>query len=195
MQPAGSVGRAAPVNRFVVVAAPRSGTGYLARVLKRCGVACGHEDVYTPHVAVGVNRPWWGRWQGDVSWLAAPRLDDIPDDVTVFRQTRDPRHTAASMVATGMFDRVHRYGWLAAYQQAVLAVIPDLFDEPTPYARAERVRVEWNRLADSRAVMSWRVEDITVGMLSGVFDAPPHRARSALAATPTTYNTHGDRTA
>lgn len=170
----------------MVAAPPRSGTGYLAAVLRCCGVRCGHEAVYTPAVAAG-GTPNWDRYDGDVSWLAVPRL--AGHHGPVFHQTRDPAATAASMVRTGLFSRRYAFGWRVPYQRTILQAIPDLFDAATPLARADRMLAEWNRRAAGHAVVSWRVEDVTVGLLVDVFDVDAGRARRALLEVPTTVNT------
>ena len=175
------------LNRFVVVAPPRSGTGYLSTLLNRCGIPCGHEDVFTPHVAVGA-RPRWQSWQGDVSWLAVLRLDDI--DVPVFHQTRDAEHTVASLIRTGLFDRPIRSGPLMPYQRAILTAAPMLFDDhATRWDRADATRREWNHRAALHAKNHWHVERITVDLLGDVFGVRSDQARRALDETPKNVNT------
>lgn len=61
-----------PPLRFVVVSAPRSGTGYAAKVFSALGLQTGHEMAYHLSAIVDGNFIWPEGQVGESSWLAAP---------------------------------------------------------------------------------------------------------------------------
>lgn len=88
---------------YLIVSTPRSGTRYAARLLSAAGLQCGHEQAF------GFRKLWsevgWrlerndreGVW-GDSSWLAAPFLDQVPEDVAIIYQMRNPLDTIRSII-------------------------------------------------------------------------------------------------
>jgi hypothetical protein len=95
--------------QFVVTGAPRSGTTYVARVLREIGVECHHERRFNPwEVVMEAYRlddiPW-----GDASWLAAPFLPMLPEGTKVFHVVREPLKTLNSIIGTGQIDWPHDY--------------------------------------------------------------------------------------
>jgi hypothetical protein len=87
--------------RFVVTSCARSGTLFMANALARLGHACEHEGRFTPSTT---SVPDFGRAQGDVSWLAAPFLADLPSGTVVVHQIREPLATIRSLVGVRMFQ-------------------------------------------------------------------------------------------
>jgi hypothetical protein len=89
---------------FVVTAAPRSGTTYVAKVLQKLGVDCRHEWSFTPwEVVTEKYRLNSGPW-GDSSWLAAPFLHMLPAGTKVLHVVREPLQTLNSIIGTGQID-------------------------------------------------------------------------------------------
>jgi hypothetical protein len=89
---------------FVVTGTPRSGTTYIAKVLRRLGVDCHHERWFTPWAVImeayrSNDIPW-----GDSSWLAAPFIEMLPEDTKVFHVVREPLNTLNSVIGTGQID-------------------------------------------------------------------------------------------
>jgi hypothetical protein len=80
---------------FVVTGCPRSGTLFTAEALSRLGHRCGHEQVFNPFVT---DRFSFGSAQGDVSWLAAPFLDRLPEGSVVLHQLRNPLAVITSLL-------------------------------------------------------------------------------------------------
>jgi hypothetical protein len=73
--------------KFIVVGTGRCGTGYVSKVLSKAGLPCGHETVYTIKGKVAPKRPL----MGDSSWLAVPKLLDLPYESTkIVHIVRDP---------------------------------------------------------------------------------------------------------
>lgn len=83
-------------RQFVITGLPRSGTGYMAKILQVGGVACLHEGVYTPD---GQN--WGTRW-GDSSWLAGPHIRDFWGPT--IQVVRHPFDTFSSLIAIEFFN-------------------------------------------------------------------------------------------
>lgn len=85
------------MTRILVTGCGRSGTQFIAKVLSFCGLRCRHERVYGAD-SVEYNRDKLGmlfdcRWRdhdAECSWLAAPYLDTLPEDVVVWHQLRHP---------------------------------------------------------------------------------------------------------
>lgn len=85
------------------------------------GLRCGHEEVFKPDEA----RIWESDLPGEASWLAAPFLPELDDDVLVLHQRRDRLQSALSLVRHGFFsegDIYRRYAenWVpTGYGEAV----------------------------------------------------------------------------
>lgn len=81
--------------RLLVTGCGRSGTQYLASVLRGCGLAAGHEQVFDhtldPAVPdrLEIERRWGGS-QAEVSWMAAPFLASLDGDLVLWHLIRDP---------------------------------------------------------------------------------------------------------
>lgn len=77
--------------RFVITGIGHSGTGYIAQVLQKCGIPCGHEAFF--HTILWETPPHPKVW-GDSSWLFFGYLDRFKKwvdskDLLVFYQKRD----------------------------------------------------------------------------------------------------------
>jgi hypothetical protein len=159
--------RSAEEPAALVAAAPRTGTGHLAAVLRACGLTAGHEA-------------WWGLeprcepdLDVDVSWLGT---FDVGFRGRRFAQTRDPRDAVPSIAAN---EGVHPWRVVLA-QHAVLT--------GDPVEDALRVWVAWTARAVGLAERWWRVEDLSADVLAGVFGVPCGRAEAALASIPPGVN-------
>jgi hypothetical protein len=111
-------------NKLAVTGVGCSGTGYIAEVLTKSGVLCGHELVYNPKTLLGFRsaETCWATHQldADASWLLAlnPRRHRGP----IVLQLRDPLRVAYSYLNLGFYswdDRRHR-----RYRAAVAAYAP-----------------------------------------------------------------------
>jgi hypothetical protein len=147
--------------RFVVTSCARSGTLFMAQCLSRLGHACGHEALFTPNTTAV---PDFGDAQGDVSWLAAPFLADLPAGTVVVHQVREPLATIRSIVGVRVFQTAPhplmdlRYR-LQSYRVRLARPItnprfvrfadrhcPGLFDIPDEPSRAAAYWVRWHRM-------------------------------------------------
>jgi hypothetical protein len=76
------------MKRFIITGMGHSGTNWVAKNLRDCGVKCTHEAVYRMELQTGE----WGDQQGEASWPAAMTLDmkQDPEVAVVLHQTRNP---------------------------------------------------------------------------------------------------------
>jgi hypothetical protein len=173
--------------RFVITGCARSGTLFIAEALARLGHACGHEVLYTPDTRSVVD---FGATQGDVSWLAAPFVRDLPAGTVVLHQVRAPLATVRSIVGVRMFQtkphpmmalryrlqyyriRFARPITNARFIRFAADHCPGAFSLDDEASRAAYYWVRWNRLIEesgSRAGLTYRryrVEDLDDTLLA-----------------------------
>jgi hypothetical protein len=202
------------MRRFVITGCGRSGTNYIATVMRRMGVSCGHENVFRHQ-----SRPPFDfhGYDGDASWLAAPWLTSLPDDVVAIHQLRDPMPTIRSWVSTGLFDRVRLEGGLIrhlgkrllhappagyyAHRVFVRRHAPEVFTERGPVTRAARYWVDWNRMVEHASAghpyLSFGLGQIDEGLVTRILDlieVPNHdRIGEALSSVPHDVNARPPR--
>lgn len=162
---------------FVVTGCGRSGTKYMAEVLKRCGLKCDHEGVFDPPVR-SVEIP--AGLDGDVSWAAAPFVSAMASGTKVLHQVRHPLDVISSFVSLRFFadppswsfrndvahrakarlvELLRRVGALERrvasssldYLRLALEHAPGIFEERTEVDRAARYWIEWNALVERLA--------------------------------------------
>jgi hypothetical protein len=150
--------------RFVVTGCPRSGTLFTAKALARLGHTCGHEEIFTPETT---SVPDFGDAQGDVSWLAAPFLSDLPTGTVVVHQLREPMATIRSIVGVRLFQtephalmqlRYRLQHYHVRFARPILNPrfvrfadlhCPGLFELPDEVSRTAAYWVRWHRLIES----------------------------------------------
>lgn len=166
----------------VIVACPRSGTGYVAQVVNAAGVPCGHESVF------GLDGYGdWGTLRCDVSWLAAPLLP--AESVRVAHQIRNPLRVVRSLVGIR---------WGSSFREFAERNLPELAAAQSPTEWAVRLWCGWVEMCERHAVATWRVEDLArnhvaadaVGRHVG---ADGNAIRSAARATATNVNARPHR--
>ena len=199
------------MKHFLVVGCNRSGTTYTTELFNRLGYRCGHEEVF------GVNPPGFsgfGKFDGDVSWLAVPYLDALPSNVLLLHQVRDPQLTIRSIASEGLFRpfsiKYHvavKLLWAVRrramprpsyYRRFAHKYSPEALTERGEYARAARHWVNWNEAIERFAAASghqyvrFRVEDIDVQLIheiqSMLGDEPSSNAAAVIAEMSTTTN-------
>jgi hypothetical protein len=100
---------------FVVTGTPRSGTKYMASLLRELGYNSTHERCFDPwHMLFAEERPDEAPW-GDSSWLAVPYLRDLPPATRVIHVVRDPVSSINSIIGTGQLDWPHDYRTFIAH--------------------------------------------------------------------------------
>ena len=159
---------------FVILAAGRSGTQYVARLLAAMGVRIKHENVFLPGKMKGQTRETLaGLYEeagvdGDVSWFAIPYMDAIPTDWRIVHLVRNPIRVIRSWVARGLWP-------LGVKNKTVKLVVDTLGWEEKqlsdPLACSIQYWYGWNSLiADfcsrRRSSMLVRLEDLSCNPVS-----------------------------
>jgi hypothetical protein len=176
-----------PHSRFVVTGCARSGTLFIAQALSGLGHPCDHEVLFNPDTQ---HVPYFGAADGDVSWLAAPFVGDLPAGTVVLHQVRDPLATVRSLVGMRVFQtrphplmpiryRLQRHRIRFARPIANPRFVrfaadhcPEAFEPDDETSRAATYWVRWNRMieeAASRAQLTYRryrVEDLDDDLLT-----------------------------
>ena len=172
---------------FAIVGTGRSGTGFVSSALTSCGVQTGHEQWWN---AFGVRAPGL---VGDASWYATNYLDDYGGKV--WHQVRHPLKVVRSMLGGPLFDD-DAPGWVAPFELERRSQSGyDITD--TPEAKALRTVAHWWETAEKHAERTWRLEDVTPGLLveladSVGVDVPLRYARTVVDAHGTGTNKHPD---
>ncbi|MCE5315888.1 MAG: hypothetical protein LLG04_00815 [Parachlamydia sp.] len=126
----------------LVIGTPRSGTGYIWKVLRTCGIPVGHERDGD---------------EGIVSWLFAVDSDNPawgPKPVEykfkhIFHQVRHPLKCIATMHL--IVDRAWRY---------ICREVPEINYNDPQLVRCAKMWVYWNLKAEKKAEMTYKVEAI-----------------------------------
>ncbi|MBI2706452.1 MAG: hypothetical protein HYX32_14360 [Actinobacteria bacterium] len=147
--------------KFVVTGVERGGTKVAAEAFSRLGLRCGHEAIFTPDIE---RVPSFGSADGDVSWLAAPFLDELPPGTIVLHQLRHPLDVIRSIIARRSVStkphamitaryRLQRRGIRVAapvsnpdFVRFASRHCPDLFSYPDENTRAAHYWTEWTQL-------------------------------------------------
>jgi hypothetical protein len=158
--------------QYVVTGTGRSGTVYLANLLTKCGVPCGHECIFTPwgleealarlrgQSAVQVSamsRESCGDWikdagevVADSSYMAAPFLDHaILRDARIIHVVRHPMDVINSFVIGLNYFRE----WMPpdAWHWFIYTHVPELRLDYHPLERAALYYLRWNRMIEARS--------------------------------------------
>lgn len=140
--------------KYLITGAARSGTGYIAQVLRSAGVHCGHEDVFS-HWGLEHIEGLAETWEADSSWLAAPFLEEsFLDGTTIVHLVRRPRDTLESLTLTAI---VHNRD--SPYFKFARRYLPSLGQYTGRILQVVHFYVEWNKLIEPHADVFHRVED------------------------------------
>ena len=158
--------------RIVVTGCPQSGLGFAAEVLRhldfprvsRDGLY-NFDNLSRPRAAI----EWPEGPYAEVSWMAAPLLERLPEDVVVVHLVRHPVHNLTAMQGSGYLSRGNGFpaNWLL--DGAAL----DLPGNAGDWSAKLKLWMNWNRLIEPHALMRIRVEDLyaTFGARLGADDA------------------------
>lgn len=168
---------------LLITGTGRCGTGYIAQVLQRCDVACGHEGYWHPEGIEGTTLDL----DADASWCAlALGLEGYRG--VIGHQVRHPLDVVSSLVKNPTTE-----GPYLELQRRLLPWQPD-----DPVTLAMLTAVVYARAAEAVAHRTWRLEDLAeptvvaaIANMAG-HRVTPSQAAAALAEVPTDYNWHGD---
>jgi hypothetical protein len=165
---------------FVITGCGRSGTKYVAHVLRACGVDAGHEDWFYP------GGPRRSGLDGDVSWLAVPALEARAWAGPTVLVTRHPVACVRSLVGTWFLTADG-----SPHTAFALEHEPELAELP-PVERAVEWWVRWNTRAARLAELTVPVETFTLPRVLGEVAAViGHQLDPAAAASVPTDVHHG----
>ena len=122
--------------KLIVLACPRSGTGYMAAVLNQLGVRAGQERLFA---------------DGTVDWRQVPR--NLTRFDLILHQVRNPLRVIESLT-TVAGGRGMRYLW-----QCLRRLPGGRIATGDWIADGARIWYDWNKLAEPRAVCTYRVEN------------------------------------
>lgn len=141
--------------RFAVVGTGRSGTGYVAELLRASGANCGHEGWWRPD-GTGDRTPGL---DGDSSWLALPDLESRAWSGPVAHVVRHPVAVVRSLVGTRLFHPDQADGPYARFAREHCPEVDGL----PPLEAAVEWWVAWNTRCAAVADVKLRVEDLRKG--------------------------------
>lgn len=142
--------RAPKPPRFAVVGTGRSGTGYVAALLKASGVNCGHEGWFRP------DGDRTGGLHGDASWCALPDIEAGAWKGPVAMVARHPVPTVRSLVGTELLHAARAGEPYPAFAREHCPEIGGL----EPLEAAVEWWVAWNERCAAVADVKLRVEDL-----------------------------------
>jgi hypothetical protein len=156
----------------------RHGSGWIAKVLNRIGVTCGHED-------------WWNPWPDDKtngftvdsSWLYLASGDKAP---VVWWQVRHPLDVVSSLAKQPLHE---------PYRAWALRLMP--WDPWDPIEWAMLACLTHMDAAHTQATRRWRLEDVSGELVVelardlGVYRVDAKAAQAVVDATPPS-NWHGE---
>lgn len=190
-------------RRILVTGCPRSGTGYVAALLRRLGVTCGHADHLNPErLELGVP-PWPTELGAEASWYAAAYGESLPAGTVVLHVVRSPAAALSSLWRSRLFRT-------RSVDRAFLERHAPVLLRGTPVQQTARIWSAWNEIAETaretsglrylrvrletldEASLRWLGElaerefdpDVTrraLGELSRTFARQPHESRDSLA--------------
>ncbi len=179
------------MSRLLVVGTGRCGTRYASHVLSAAGVRCGHEQVFTFRVALGIRQPRWATFTADSSWLAVPSLPVKARTILLVRHPLDVVHSMLQL------------GWFADDQRKDVARViyrhrPQIRAEATRPDKALAMWLHWNTCALPYAHAVVRFEDMTrdpraLLAPAGVTGRPTAAALEEILADPARVNTKDDK--
>lgn len=185
---------------FIITGCARSGTVYTAKLLTAAGAPCTHERLFslgqvnrlmakellTGGFTIYTRAPTTKEIQqlyfdpprsGESSWLAAALLDELPKEVLVFHQLRNPLHVIRSLMRRRFFHNERgrggnytKYVWRALKENQGKCRFPIDVDRDPPIVQCMKYWIDWNQLVSHEVgrktameCFSYRVEDLSAG--------------------------------
>lgn len=136
------------VEPFLITGCARSGTTFITAALKLAGLDVKHEAIGT---------------EGAVSWTMTPNATATPWGPPfeegkyehIFHQVRDPLKTIASVIVTepkASWDFIRKF-------------VPEIDPAESKLMKAVKYWIYWNKMAEAKAEMSYRIEDINTAFV------------------------------
>lgn len=131
---------------FLVTGCGKSGTVWASHLLRQLGYPCKHESQFSLDSHGPLVKP-------EVSWLAMPYVNDIPNDVPVIHIVRNPYHVVQSAVRMKLFLDTH---W-TRYEDFILDHQPGCM-HPDYLTRVIRWVAGWDRALLEQEIPRFHVE-------------------------------------
>ena len=145
---------------FTIIGTGRSGTKYMAELMRANGLNCGHESYYSPIRMESGDQD--ESLDGDSSWLAVPYLEqDVPRSPTI-HVTRNPVAVVKSLLEIRFF---HPETEEAPFRQ-FLWKYSNIFQHEDPVVRAVEFWVEWNTRCKYLSDVTMPIEQLDYHVLS-----------------------------
>jgi len=161
--------------RGAVIGTGRSGTGYMAAVLKAAGLDAGHESYWHAH-----RGPRGSELDIDVSWLALPDIEAGRWSGPVLHVVRHPVDTVRSFLGTRFFAESEMDNAYSAFARVHARTVAGVFD----MAAAVEFWCEWNARCAAVADATIRLEDT---MFAGSVDPFPLAVERVFGKLPPAY--------
>lgn len=129
---------------LLIVGCARSGTTYISKILKKCGLRIGHEKMSKDGIStceICVDGFWHGRW------------GICPEDYRfdhIFHQVRNPLHVISSTYVTENLD-----SWYF-----IMNYIPEILMQDSHLVKCAKYWYYWNLKAEKMAEWTYRIEDL-----------------------------------
>lgn len=136
--------------KLIITGCGRSGTHYLANLLKKAGIKAAHEEEALGHDGP---KPICSELDAVVSWCALPYLDQFPGAVVV-HLIRHPISVATSLRNIGLFKNQGGHNRMVANYMPFGDNIPELDHW-----------IDWNTWAHNEACRTIKLESICFGDL------------------------------
>lgn len=171
-----------------IIGTGRSGTGFIADAMSLLGIQFGHEGYWN---VFGTRAPGM---LGDSSWIATNYMDDYAGKV--WHQVRHPLHVINSLIGNELFE-ADAPGWVKPFEEERKRWAGYETDDDV-LVKALRVVAHWWTVADKHATRTWRLEDMTPGLLVELCaelgrDVDLQTARSVIERLGTGVNKHVHR--
>ena len=160
----------------------------MATLLEALGLRIGHEKVFGIREGLGSRDPRWKKWEGDVSWLAAPFLP--VEDTVVLHQVRHPLEFVRSTVGFGFLSDERAE---LPFPQVVRRHAPEVYEPGSEVERGATMWRVWNARVAPHADFTYRLEEFDLPLLLRMcelieLDVSTERAAQAFGEVPTTIN-------
>lgn len=152
--------------KLLITGTPRSGTVFISKVISALGVRCRHEFVFDsgdcafhptrlPEVDV------------EVSWVAPPLLDKLPDSVPLLHQVRHPLKVIRCILHNHFLrpgtEHIHIKRFMVDSCNDI-----DLTDE---LDAAIKFWIQWNEMIEPYAIRRFQIEQMTPRALQSILKA------------------------
>ena len=145
--------------KYLVTGVPRSGTGYMYKLLESAGIKTGHEKIFT---VKGYDSTNLKNKEADSSWLAVPFLNEsILSNTKVIHVIRNPYDVVSSILHIGLFNPKQARD----YTRFIYKYLPDIKNLDRELEKAVSFYVRWSNKINKRCDFKYKIKDCPSAML------------------------------